>query len=186
MIPHLAGLVIPADAFGDADDNAQDHTGKYAWPAGDRLARDLPDLVAIAGRRICDIGCGRGHLGLSALRLGAAQVTFCDGHEAICAGVRAVLAANGLHAQVFAHDWGTATPGGPYDVVVGGDILYRSSHFPALFDSLASAIDRDGEILLSDPRLRLESELPDLAAARGLTWATQRQRDYTLVRMRRG
>lgn len=185
MIPHLADLIVPEGAYPHVEVDAADQTGVYAWPAGDRLARDLPHLLDCTGLRVLDLGCGRGHLGLSALRLGAAQVTFCDGHPAVCTGLRRVLEANGLNAEVHEHRWGTSPPGGPYDLVLGGDILYRAALFPVLLDSLAEAVG-SGQALLSDPRLRLEAELPVLAAARNLTWDPERQRDYTLVRLRRG
>ena len=183
MIPHLADLIVPDDAYPHVEADTADQTGVYAWPAGDRLARDLLQLVDCTGLRVLDLGCGRGHLGLSALRLGAERVTFCDGHPLVCAGLRRVLEANRLTAAVHEHRWGTPPPGGPFDLILGGDILYRATLFPALLDSVAAAIG-DGQVLLSDPRLRLEADLPRLAAERHLTWQQERQADYSLVRIR--
>jgi len=68
--------------------------------------------------------------------------------------------------------------------VLGGDLLYRPSHFAALFSSIASALSPNGLALLSDPRQKLEAELPRLAAIAGLTWCPERRYDYTLVRLR--
>lgn len=180
----MLDLIVPPTAFPAPADNTEDHTGVYAWPAGERLARDLSGLLECRGLRVLDLGCGRGHLGFSALRLGATEVVFADGNPVVRDGVAAVGAANGIRANVIAHDWGEPVPGGPFDVVLGGDLLYRPNHVPALFASIASALSPNGLALLSDPRQRLEAELPRLAATAGLTWCPERRYDYTLVRLR--
>ncbi len=184
QIPHFADLIIPDTAFPPPSATAGDHTGIYAWPAGDRLARDLPTLLTCGGLRVLDLGCGRGHLGLSALRMGAAEVVFADGNPEVRAGVEAVCAANGFKAPVIAQNWGDAVAGAPFDIVLGGDLLYRPEQFPALLTTIRAALDENGLALLSDPRLRLEQELPGLAHAAALTWCSERRRDYTLVRVR--
>jgi predicted nicotinamide N-methyase len=184
-IPQLANLIVPADAFPPPADLPDDQTGVYAWPAGDRMARDLPSLFTAGGETICDIGCGRGHLGFTALALGASAVVFADGNPEVCAGVRRVCAANAIAATVVEHQWGDPLPGGPFACILGGDLLYRASSFAALLASIAASLRSEtGEALLSDPRLTLEPELPDLAAAAGLTWQRERRHDYTLVRAR--
>ena len=186
---HLAHLIQPTTVpdLAAAQPEA-DCTWAYCWPAGVRLSAELPDLVVCAGRVIADLGCGRGHGGLSALVAGAARVAFADGDPEVVRWVEGVLTANGFsrRAQAHVHRWGGAIPGAPYDVVFGGDILYRPECFADLLASIAASLAPDGVALLSDPRLRLDRELPELAATAGLSWTCERRdAGYTLVRIRR-
>ena len=186
---HLAHLAQPAcepDPMAAAPD--ADCTWAYCWPAGVRLSAELPVLARCPGAAVADLGCGRGHGGLSALVAGAARVAFADGDPAVLRWVEGVLAANGFagRARACVHAWGDPIPGGPYDVVFGGDILYRPDFFAPLLASIATSLADDGVALLSDPRRRLEPELPPLAAAAGLDWSSERRdAGYTLVRLRR-
>ena len=150
-----------------------DLTGAYAWPAGTRLARDLAGVVPLAGLRVLELGCGSGQCGRRALDLGASEVVFADGSPQVIAGL------TGFRAMV--HQWGEAVSGAPFDVILGGDILYRPECFAALLRSIALALSPQGVALLADPRPVLEAELPLLAHAAGLTWTTTRRADYTLA-----
>jgi len=184
---HLAHLVQPTaapDPAAAAPD--ADCTWAYAWPAGVRLSAELPSLVDCGARAIADLGCGRGHGGLSALVAGAARVAFADGDPAVVRWVDGVLVANGFAARACAHlhRWGDPIPAAPYDVVFGGDILYRPECFAELLASIALSLAPEGVALLSDPRQRLDAELPALAASAGLTWNGERRAaGYTLVRL---
>jgi len=181
------GWRLPAIAIDWSPSTAGDQTGAYAWPAGVALAAQLGALADWQGRKVADLGCGRGHVGCAALALDAAHVHFTDGQPAAMTWLAALIAANRLGARTsFAlHRWGDQVPGAPYDRIVGGDILYRGDLHGALLDTIAQSLAEDGECLLSDPRQHLEAALPALARARGLTWTSQRQERYTLVRIRR-
>ncbi|MDA3961012.1 MAG: methyltransferase domain-containing protein [Planctomycetota bacterium] len=159
-------------------------TWAYNWPAGDRFARDLLTLVEVVGKRVCDLGCGQGQLGFTALRAGA-QVCFADGSAHPLGFIRAMLEANQLTADCIHHQWGDPIPGAPYDLILGGDILYRRECFEALVCSIASSLAPGGQALLSDPRSTLEAELPSLASAQNLRYASQRYDGYTLVCLER-
>lgn len=186
-LAHLQWLQVPEGAFVESDPNGDDHTGVYSWPAGDRFARDFADIIDCNGLRVLDIGCGRGHLGFSALTFQAASVVFADGNKGVRDGVEVVIAANALadRVSVIAHAWGDPVPGGPFDLVLGGDVLYRAALFPALIASMAGALAPQGSIVLSDPRYQLEPELPQIAADHGLSWTTTRRSDVTIATLRR-
>lgn len=162
-------------------------TWAYPWPAGDRMAQDLGDHIAIAGKLV-DLGCGRGNLGLTALAAGAATVLFADGSPYPLGFLDAVIRANDLGdiASTAVHQWGDPLPGGPYDVILGGDILYRPECFTMLMRTLGQSLAEDGVAWLSDPRRSLEPQLAELAEATGLSWTTKRPDDrYTLVALTR-
>ncbi len=188
----LAPLREPAFAWdralaAAAADGDQRPTWAYAWPAGDRLAQDLAQLIDCRGLRVADLGCGRGHGGLAALCAGCARALFADASPHPLGWVDAVLLANGMEhrAETRLHRWGTPLPLGGWDLIYGGDILYRPECFAALLDTLADSLAPTGRALLADPRLELEPDLMQLAAARGLEWHTTRQATgYTLVRVR--
>ena len=88
-------------------------------------------------------------------------------------------------AQAVLHAWGEPLPQGPWEVILGGDILYRPECFAALFDTIAGSLTADGCALLSDPRITLEHGLPSLAKARGLRWESARIDHFSLVTLTR-
>jgi predicted nicotinamide N-methyase len=156
-----------------------DGTWRYTWPAGSRLLAELDSLVDVSARRVIDLGCGQGRLGLWAHAHGAATVVFADQSPAALA---AIPSHPGICCMI--HQWGDPLPA--CDLLLGGDILYRSALFPELMTSVASALQTAGsEALLVDPRSSLEDDLPRLASSRGLTWQSERRSSgYTLVRLR--
>lgn len=179
ILPPWRPELAPASGDGDL-------TWAYPWPAGERLARDLAAVVDPAGLRLAELGCGRGRCGLTALLLGAAHATFCDLAPEPLAYVRDALAANRLaeRGSTAIHAWGDPVPGGPFDLIIGADILYRSAFHRALLTSVAGALAPGGRCLLADPRVKLEEDLPDIAAELGLRWRQERRPgDYTLVEL---
>lgn len=188
FLPHLAWVQLPErDPDLSLASEDEDITGIYAWRVGSGLSARLADITDVSGRTVLDLGCGRGALGLSALALGATHVMFADASPVVVDWLARLIALNELkdRASVVRHVWGGAVPGPPVDLVLGGDVLYRPNCHNALLASIAASLSEDGQALLSDPRERLESELPALAAGHGLTWITERRADSTLVRIRR-
>ena len=183
---HLAWVKQPPDdaRFHLARDDADDITGAYQWPAGAALASDLEHLVNCRGQRVLDLGCGRGALGFTALSHGAQQVVFADASPIAIDLVQRTIAANELtdRATVIPLTWGDAPPLGPYDLILGGDILYRSVLFPALAHTITQGLSPSGTCLLSDPRMIVETDLPAIFFATGLTWESKRQPAYTLFK----
>lgn len=177
LLPPWRPELAPATGDGDL-------TWAYPWPAGERLARDLGAVIDPRGLRVAELGCGRGRCGLTALLLGAAHATFCDLAPEPLAYVREALAANQLESRgsTASHAWGDVVPGGPFDLLIGADILYRPAFHRALLTSIASALAPGGRALLADPRTGLEEDLPAIAAGLGLQWRPERRPgDYTLV-----
>lgn len=177
ILPPWRPILEPA--HGDAD-----LTWAYPWPAGERLAADLASVVDCRGLRIAELGCGRGRTGLTALLLGAAEVLFTDLAPEPLAYVNLALEANRLQSRgrTALHAWGAPLPDGPFDLLIGADILYRPAFHAALLQSIASSLGPLGRCLLADPRTELEPELPALAASCGLLWKPQRRtKQYTLV-----
>ncbi|MBA3710733.1 MAG: methyltransferase domain-containing protein [Planctomycetes bacterium] len=162
---------------------SDDGTGGYPWPAGERLTRDLAAIVSCAGLTVCDLGCGRGALGCAALASGARRVAFADVNPDALATAEAIVADRGWSARAsfHRHRWDEPIPLAPYDLILGGDILYRPDFFSELMSTIAASLAADGRCLLSDPRKRLDPELAGLASAHGLALRTKRRSDHTIA-----
>lgn len=175
--PHLSALRTPARLPDIADAVADDVTWAYAWPAGQKLSAELASIADCAGKRVADLGCGRGHCGLSALMAGAAFTLFADASERALSWLDQVICLNGLsqRAGIQVHIWGQPLHYAPYELIVGGDILYRPELFPELLATIAASLAPGGACYLSDPRERIEDELPDIAADQGLSLRQQRR-----------
>ena len=164
-----------------------DLTWAYPWPAGERLAAYLAAGLGVEvdcrKLRVAELGCGRGRCGLTALALGAAAVRFCDVAVEPLAYVGRALLANGLEGgSTCQHAWGTPVPDGPYDLVLGADILYRPTFQRALLQSVVQSLAPAGRALLADPRSVLEPELKEIAVELGLHLRLERRPGpYTLV-----
>lgn len=186
--PHLSWVIAPSvGPRRELASEVEDVTCLYQWPAGAFLATLPSTRDACVGRHVADLGCGRGTLGLSACAHGAARVLFADASAVAIDFLTRTISANALgeRAQAVQHTWGTPLPAGPWEVILGGDILYRPECFAALFDTIATSLTPDGCVLLSDPRITLEECLPRLADERDLTWETARIAHITLVTITR-
>ncbi|MCK6490628.1 MAG: protein N-lysine methyltransferase family protein [Planctomycetes bacterium] len=175
---------LPDDA---ADPAGADLTWAYDWPAGRGLARDLAALADCRGRRVADLGCGRGGLGAAALQAGAAAVAFCDGSARALAYVAEAVRLNqaGDRARCHIHRWGEPLPDGPWDLILGGDLLYRPAVVPALLASIAASLAAEGCALLSDMRHQADDEIEASAGQQGLTTRWQQADGYALYRLNR-
>ncbi len=160
-----------------------DRTGGYAWPGGVRLARLLGELADCTGCRVVDLGCGQGVLAQAALAHGAREVLCLDGASAALAGAQAALG-HDPRAAVARYEWGQPHAFGRFDVVLGGDVLYRPECHAQLLTSIQLLLADQGLALLGDPRQRLEEELPELARSLGLSWTALPAADLSVVRLR--
>lgn len=120
--------VPPAPAFGN---------GRHP---STRLAAALLAPGDVAGRRVWDLGCGTGVLGILAHRWGAAAVTFTDCDAAAVATAAAVAADNGFApTRCATGDLLAALPDAEVDVLIGniyGDLCQRLLDDPQLARAL--------------------------------------------------
>jgi ribosomal protein L11 methyltransferase len=110
-MPSAAGRLVlhipPSPAFGDGHHPST------------RMAAELLLAIDVAGRRVLDLGCGTGVLGLIAHRRGAAAVAFSDIDEGSVRTTRETCALNGYpQAEVIASDLLADVPAAPVAVVV--------------------------------------------------------------------
>ena len=99
--------IPPSPAFGDGHHPST------------RMVASLLMSMDLRGKRVLDLGCGTGVLGLIAHRRGAAAVTFSDIDDGSVRTTRETCALNGYpQAVVLASDLLAAVPSEPVDVVL--------------------------------------------------------------------
>ncbi len=140
--------------------NATDTTGLAAWG----LATTLSSYVAgrrelVAGKRVLELGCGRGLCGLVAAQCGAARVVLSDYEPAVLALAQKNVAANAAaHASVGVQPsverlvWSRSPAEHPscgrFDLLLGSELLYHETDIPALVASAEHHLAKDGVIVL--------------------------------------
>lgn len=160
----VAGLTIQvlrprsAEDLIDEEEYARDERLPYwadVWPSG----RVLADWLAgrqLGGLRVVELGAGLSLPSMIALRAGA-RVLATDWYPEALEFARANAARAGLgDLPTMEVDW-SAPPGelfaaGPFDLVLGADVLYENRHGP----QLAALMDRltapGGRVVIADPR----------------------------------
>jgi ribosomal protein L11 methyltransferase len=129
-------VVPPAAAFGD---------GRHP---STRLAAAAMLRIDLRRRRVLDLGCGTGVLGVLAHRQGAARVDFADIDAGSVRSCRAVCRLNGLvRPRVWQADLLDGVAGQGYDVVLGN--LYADLCLRLLADPRLAAVLPAGVLLLS-------------------------------------
>ncbi len=124
----------------------------FAWAGGQALARCLLDLPGqVAGKRVLDLGCGSGLVGIAAGRAGAASVLAADIDHIALVASDLNADTNGVTVTTTGHDMLSGLPA-PIDVVLVGDLFYErqlAARVLALIEPLATA---GACVLIGDPQ----------------------------------
>ena len=157
------------------------------WPSGAVLAGALAEDPPAPGTRVLELGCGLGLPSIVAARAGA-RVLATDGHSDAVAFAAHSMALNEVDGEVAVADWASdgdaLAARGPWDLVLGADVLYLKANVEAALALLPRLVAPDGEVLLADPRRAGTRDL--LAAARAtFTVRTRQEGEVALHRLRR-
>lgn len=160
----VAGLPIrvarprSAEDLIDEDEYARDERLPYwaeVWPSGRVLADHLA-ARDLAGLRVVELGAGLALPSMIAHRAGAAVLATDWYPEAL-----GFARANALHAGIgdlptLEVDWAAPPPelfaAGPFDLVLGADVLYENRHGPQLVPLVTRLAAPHAEVVIADPR----------------------------------
>jgi predicted nicotinamide N-methyase len=146
----------------------------FTWGGGLALARHVLDHPeTVAGRRVVDLGCGSGIVGIAAAKAGARDVLCADIDKYAIVATQLNAARNDVSVSTLCADLTTGAPPA-VDLVLVGDLFYE----PDLADRVTTFLDRGLaariDVLVGDPyrsplpqsRLRLLAEYPAAKSAR--------------------
>ncbi len=122
----------------------------FAWAGGQGLARyilDHPDMVA--GKRVLDVATGSGLVAIAAMKAGAASALANDIDPFCAAAVHLNARANGVDVGFDGRD--LAGQGGPWDVVVAGDVFYSKPMAEAFLGWFQELAAEGATVLVGDP-----------------------------------
>jgi predicted nicotinamide N-methyase len=121
------------------------------WPSGRVLAEVIAADPPPPGARVLEIGCGLALPSLAAARAGA-RVLATDGAPEAVVFAAHTFALNQLEGEVAVVDWAehgdALARRGPFDLVLGADILYVRTNVELALRLLPRLGD---EILIADP-----------------------------------
>lgn len=148
-------LVRPRDwpALLDAERAASREPPFWAvtWPAGEALARFVAER-RLAGRRVLDLGCGLGLASVVAARAGADVLAVDASGDGVTFAAEN-FSLNGVVADAAVCSWTdpALADTGPFDLVLGGDVLYSRPAATALLAALAALLAGGAQAWFTDP-----------------------------------
>jgi predicted nicotinamide N-methyase len=146
------------------------------WPSGSALAQRLAADPPPRATRVLELGCGLAAPSIVAARAGA-NVLATDGASDAVAYAAHSFALNRAPADVAHADWAEhgdqLAERGPFDLVLGADVLYTPANADTLVRLLPKLLAPWGEALLADPGRA--NARPFLAAARATYALTSRK-----------
>jgi len=159
---------------------AQDERLPYwaeLWTSSLALARFCLEENAFRGKRVLELGCGVGLVGLSAASGGARVVMTDYEHDALLFSqynAMVNLPPDVVRRQIrIRHlDWRAPSLTGRFDTVLGADILYERSLHGPLLRVLDEALVPGGSVVLTDPERSMACEFVRAAREHGYSCET--------------
>ena len=122
------------------------------WPSGAALARRV-SARALRGARTLELGCGLDLPSLAAAQAGG-RVLATDWSPDAIELLEDNARRNDVAIETALLDWRTPAAvieRGPWDLVLGADILYERHNVLLMLDLLPRLIDERGEVWIADP-----------------------------------
>jgi predicted nicotinamide N-methyase len=122
------------------------------WPSSVALAQTV-GARALRGARTLELGCGLGLASIAAARAGG-RVLATDWSAEALQFTNDNAARNGVGVETMQVDWSSPEAileRGPWQLVLGSDVLYEQRNVEQLLDLLPRLVDRTGEVWIADP-----------------------------------
>jgi predicted nicotinamide N-methyase len=147
-------IVRPADAESLLDDEAFEHDEfmpywAELWPSARALARRIGSR-ALRGARVLELGCGLGLPSIAAALAGG-RVLATDWAPDAIAFTERNAAANGAALETAVVSWSDVdelAARGPWDLVIGSDLLYEARNVLLVLEILDAVTDH---AIIADP-----------------------------------
>ena len=147
-------IVRPADTEALLDDDAFEHDEfmpywAELWPSARALARRIGSR-ALRGARVLELGCGLGLPSIAAALAGG-RVLATDWSPDAIAFTERNAAANGAQLETAVVPWSDAAElaaRGPWNLVIGSDLLYEARNVALVLDLLEHVADH---AIIADP-----------------------------------
>ena len=158
------------------------------WPSGVALARALWGS-SLRGKRVLELGCGGLALPSIAAALAGGRVLATDwAPEALeLAAVNAER--NGVAIETDVAAWSepdALIERGPFDLVLGADVLYERRNLPLLLDLLPRLAGERGSVWIADPgRPPLPDFLDEARRRFTVAWTSDPSRPAEVYKLRR-
>jgi predicted nicotinamide N-methyase len=134
---------VDADELLRNPDAAEPPYWAHLWPGSRVLARLVATEIACRSRRVIEVGCGVGLVGVVAARCGAAVTVIDTAYAALCFA-RANAAHNGCDVAAIQTDIRCAGVRGPFDYCFAADVTYDPALQTALADFFATHLAAGG------------------------------------------
>src|SRR5436190_5717758 len=122
------------------------------WPSSVALARAV-STRALRGARTLELGCGLGLVSTAAAQAGGRVLATDWSAEAVRFAVDNA-ARNGVDLDAAVVDWSAPeaiVAQGPWQLVLGSDVLYERRNVDQMLELLPRLVDRSGEVWIADP-----------------------------------
>lgn len=168
------GMLIDACRRQDAGEKGViDPFWATTWRAAAGLDRFL-DRLDLCGIRVLEVGCGTGHVGLSAVHRGG-RVTLTDGVSDPLLLVRLSTWDLQDRCHVRRLRFGVDRLNEPrFPLILGSDVTYLRNLWPELEQCLRDHLDSPGQVLLSDPYRLIANEFREWIKARNWNYDEHR------------
>jgi predicted nicotinamide N-methyase len=164
-------LTRPADAEALLDERAFEHEEflpywAELWPSALALARRV-GVRALHGARVLELGCGLALPSIAAALAGGRVLATDWSADAIAFAGRNAQA-NGARIETAVVAWAAAdelAARGPWDLVIGSDLLYERRNVALVLDVLDRLLAPAASALIADPGRAAAGEFVERAAA---------------------
>lgn len=126
------------------------------WTSSLELARWCLEEADMRGKRVLELGCGLGLVGIAAAHAGAI-VTLSDYEQDALNFSRHNLMRNlseeilSTNCNVIQLDWRHPPPLEPFDLILAADVVYERRMFAPLIDLLRRLLAPDGYAVVTEP-----------------------------------
>ena len=167
-----------------SEGRAQFPFGLMLWEGAVALAEELcARAETLRGKRVLELGCGIGLVGVVAAGLGA-RVTATDHDDGVLEACRRTAQLNGVTgAETVAADWHDWRLEGTYDFIFGADVTYDAADHGVVLAVLERALAQGGQVMLADPGREAQAAFIARAEAAGWRGAVSERRVGDLQRV---